>query len=120
MLDRARFLKVLALLSSDTDGEALAACRTACRILADAGMSWDDVIGRLPTPRNFQIIVDGDDHLLPPCGPTWAASIRRLAASAVRPGLFPADVRRLDRLLLRADDMPDVETARWLIGISRM
>lgn len=43
-LDRAKFLKVLGMLGSAHDGERAAATNRACAMLADAGLTWDDVI----------------------------------------------------------------------------
>jgi len=47
-LDYGRFLKVMALTTSDQDGEALAAIRTANRMLADARIEWKDVMMLVP------------------------------------------------------------------------
>jgi hypothetical protein len=43
MLDKERFAKVLALAGSDVDGEALAALRTAQKMLRAANLSFTDV-----------------------------------------------------------------------------
>lgn len=48
-LDRDRFLKLLALAQSDSDGESLAALRRASRMLRDAGTDWDEVVVTRPT-----------------------------------------------------------------------
>lgn len=42
--DRDRLLKLLALMESDSDGEALAAARQASRLLRQAGLGWADII----------------------------------------------------------------------------
>lgn len=42
--DREKLLKLLALIESDSDGEALAAARQASRLLRQAGLGWADVI----------------------------------------------------------------------------
>ncbi len=43
-LDRDKLLKLLALMDSDQDGEALAAARKAAAMVAAAGLRWEDVI----------------------------------------------------------------------------
>jgi len=45
VVDRERLLKLLSLIDSDQDGEALAAARKAASMLRDAGMGWDDALG---------------------------------------------------------------------------
>ena len=42
--DRAKLAKVLALLGSDREGEALAAARAAARLVKLRGISWRDVV----------------------------------------------------------------------------
>lgn len=44
MLDRDKLAKVLAMTTSDTDPEALAAIRMANRMLAAAGLTWEAVL----------------------------------------------------------------------------
>lgn len=43
-LDRDKLAKVLALTTSQSTHEALAAARMANQIIADAGLSWSDVL----------------------------------------------------------------------------
>jgi len=45
VVDRERLLKLLSLIDSDQDGEALAAARKAVAMLRDAGMGWDEALG---------------------------------------------------------------------------
>ena len=45
IVDRERLLKLLSLIDSDQDGEALAAARKAASMLRDAGIGWDDALG---------------------------------------------------------------------------
>lgn len=47
-MDREKLIKVLALTSSDVDGEALAAIRTANKILAAEGTTWGDLLKEPP------------------------------------------------------------------------
>lgn len=52
--DRDRLCKLLALLGSSHDGEALAAARHAAALLHQAGLTWDEVISRAesqPAPK---------------------------------------------------------------------
>lgn len=50
--DRDRLIKVLALLSSDRDGERAAAGYAATRMLRDRGLDWDVLIAPvLPAPH---------------------------------------------------------------------
>jgi len=44
MLDRAKLTKVLALLASDKNGEALNAARLAARLVAQSGLTWQQVV----------------------------------------------------------------------------
>jgi hypothetical protein len=51
-LDRPRLARVLGMLGSSQDGEALAAARQAERLRAEAGLSWGEILlPRLPAPR---------------------------------------------------------------------
>ena len=51
-LDRDRFAKLLGMLSSRHDGEALAAARQAERLRADAGLTWPEIlVPRLSAPQ---------------------------------------------------------------------
>lgn len=43
-LDRDKFLKLLALIDSDQDAEALGAARKAAALIRQSGQAWDDVI----------------------------------------------------------------------------
>lgn len=45
VVDRERLLKLLSLIDSDQDGEALAAARKAASMLREAGMGWDEALG---------------------------------------------------------------------------
>jgi hypothetical protein len=47
-LDRKRLVKVLGMLGSRHDGEALNAARTAHAMLSQANMSWNDLLGVKP------------------------------------------------------------------------
>jgi hypothetical protein len=54
-LDRDRLLKLLALLDSDQDGEALAAARRAVRMLRDAETDWETL---MPAHRGWAGALD--------------------------------------------------------------
>jgi hypothetical protein len=43
-LDRARLRKLLAMLGSDQDGEALNAARHVAALIRDTGASWDELV----------------------------------------------------------------------------
>lgn len=47
-MDRAKLVKVLALTTSDVDGEALAALRAANKMLAADNMTWADLLTERP------------------------------------------------------------------------
>lgn len=49
-LNRDRLAKVLALMASPVDGEALATCRMAVKLLADAGMRPEQLVDGVPMP----------------------------------------------------------------------
>jgi hypothetical protein len=48
---RARLANLLPLIGSDKQGERDAAALTAQRILAKAGLSWDDILAAAPAPH---------------------------------------------------------------------
>jgi hypothetical protein len=48
-LDRDRLAKLLGMLGSAHDGEALAAARQAERLRADAGLTWHQIVASAPT-----------------------------------------------------------------------
>ena len=51
-LDRERLAKLLGMMGSAHDGEALAAARQAERLRAEAGLTWGEILlPRLPAPR---------------------------------------------------------------------
>ena len=49
--NRATLAKVLEVLASDHDGEALTAARLASAMVRDAGLAWDEVIAKEIRPR---------------------------------------------------------------------
>jgi hypothetical protein len=54
-LDRERLARVLGMLGSAHDGEALAAARQAERLRAEAGLTWAEIVIRaLPAPSSPQ------------------------------------------------------------------
>jgi len=54
-LDRQRLAKLLGMMGSAHDGEVIAAARHAERLLADAGLTWAEiVVPRLPAPPQRQ------------------------------------------------------------------
>lgn len=82
----SRFVHVLGMTGSVHDAEALAALRTANRMMREAGLSWHDVIETSkntqqgpPTAtmaRPDQVVVAADGtRLSPPIGPRWLDTI---------------------------------------------
>jgi hypothetical protein len=51
-LDRERLARVLGMLGSEHDGEALAAARQAERLRAGAGLTWPDIV-LAPSPQQM-------------------------------------------------------------------
>jgi hypothetical protein len=49
-LDRSRLGRILGLLGSNHDGEALAAARMAERMRRDAGLTWPEIVEPAPPP----------------------------------------------------------------------
>lgn len=106
-LDTSRLARILELLGSPVDGEALAAARAASRLLKQHWLEWSDVL-REPEPIQrvgaHQIWPEDDTSaeavaLEPPIGGTWLQTLRRLCAE--RAGLTPSENRWLDRLCAR-------------------
>jgi hypothetical protein len=83
MIDRARLSKVLALLASPVDGEALAAARKAVELLAAAGLRPEQLVDGLPDPDPF-----GLANFV--YSPSPAAHPPRSARSATQPKPPPA------------------------------
>jgi hypothetical protein len=87
-LDRERLSKLLGMLGSEHDGEALAAARQAERLRAEAGLTWAEILlPRLPAPRRrhhhvetfadaIEFILDFEETLTP-WERDFARSLRR-------------------------------------------
>ncbi len=101
--DYERFLKLMALLSSDSDGEVLNAVAAASRILNSYGMDWVDVV----LPRRLMRVRasaaedlaaesddDGDGGPPPLDKATPAVMFRHLMASANVSPDIKRDIRR--------------------------
>ena len=106
-LDRARLARVLGMLGSAHDGEALAAARQAERLRADAGLTWADiVIPRLPAPARarpvnsvadaISFVLQHDDILS-----AWEADFIRSVA-AQKNALSPKQIAIVERLVSKA------------------
>ncbi|CAB4144620.1 hypothetical protein UFOVP469_40 [uncultured Caudovirales phage] len=123
-VDIQKLAKVLALMSSPQDGEALAAARLAHTLVQKSGLSWeqlltvpDGMVGPLQT-------IYGRDGvpLIPPIGSTWRQSIDWLCAR--RAGRSLPEEHMLDRLSAEARRQPDVipvsaRQARIILDIYR-
>jgi len=106
-VDRRLLAKVLSLLDSEREGEALAAGRQASKMLASAGLTWTDIICRpapaapIAAPFPVEAIDNGDGVLLPPVGDTWYATARWLVQRQAGRTTFEA--RFLVRMLLAGE-----------------
>jgi hypothetical protein len=85
-LDRDRLARVLGMLGSAHDGEALAAARQAERLRAEAGLTWGEILLlRLPAPRRQHVETFADaiefvlnfEETLTPWERDFALSLRR-------------------------------------------
>jgi hypothetical protein len=104
-LDRPRLARVLGMLGSSHDGEALAAARQAERLRAEAGLSWGEILlPRLPAPRRqhhhvetfadvIEFVLDFEETLTP-WERDFAQSLRRQ-----RSPLSPKQIGILERLV---------------------
>ncbi len=64
-LDRGKLTKLLSLLSSNHDGEVLNAGRKASRLVKQAGLSWETLLGQPPKPTTTTVTaVEPDQDLL--------------------------------------------------------
>lgn len=107
--DPVRLRNLLSLMSSDSDGEALAAARAAVRHIQTAGLTWTDLIVAPPglTAAPLQTVFGrGGVSFKPPVGRTWAETLTFLCSR--RAGRTNAENRLLDRLAADAAARPDV------------
>src|SRR5438046_480259 len=107
-LDRDRLAKLLGMLGSAHDGEALAAARQAERLRADAGLTWHEiVIPALPSPRPqrrgamtlgqaIQFVLDHEDALT-----AWESDFARSIQRQSSP-LSPKQIGIIERLVEKA------------------
>ena len=104
MLDRERLARVLGMLGSAHDGEALAAARRAERLRAEAGVTWLDILMPvLPPPRpqpygptvanTIDFVLDNDQELT-----DWEAAFVR-SIRRQRSPLSPKQIAILDLLV---------------------
>jgi hypothetical protein len=107
--DPVRLRNLLSLMSSDSDGEALAAARAAVRHVEAAGLTWTDLIVAPPglTAAPLQTVFGrGGVSFKPPVGRTWSETLTFLCSR--RAGRTNAENRLLDRLAADAAARPDV------------
>lgn len=106
---RALLAKVLPLLGSPLDGEALAAARQAAKALEASGLSWEQILGgdipqhQAPAAgRKVETVWsrDGTREVSPPVGATWNETVLWLVQ---RKGHSPlmTGVEWLDRMAIR-------------------
>jgi hypothetical protein len=105
--DRLRLAKCLALLSSDRDGEVLAAPKAADRLVRNAGMQWDQILSQQvpPTARHS----DDGDHPI-----QWRSTVQACLRHPAALTQWEIDFLRS---LLRFDE-PSVKQAAVLAKIA--
>lgn len=104
-IDRAKLAKVLGLLSSNHDGEVLAAARMAQRIIQSAGTTWEEAVHpATPEPR-IVVVQTGSTHQDP----------RSLAVSVLSSDYQP-DAKEASFLqdFIRRRARPSVAQIRWI------
>ena len=62
-LDRSRLAKLLGLIGSEHDGEALTAARAADRLVRGAALTWFDIV----TPQHSTTASASDDEIIRSC-----------------------------------------------------
>ena len=103
-IDLERLAKLLGMLGSAHDGEALAAARQAERLRAEAGLTWPQIIIRaLPSPRRhhhvetaadaIEFLLD-NEHELTAWERNFARSLKRQ-----RSPISPKQIAILDQIL---------------------
>jgi len=85
-LDTRKLVAILGRFTSSHDPEALAAARLANRMVREAGLTWEEVIGSGsgPDPDIYgkQQVIEHPERgpLAPPVGRTWKETLRWLCA----------------------------------------
>ena len=106
-LDRGRLAKLLGMLGSRHDGEALAAARQAERLRADAGLTWPEIlVPRLPPPprrQNVRTVTDAIDFVFEheDALTAWESDFARSIQRQSSP-LSPKQIGILERLVEKA------------------
>lgn len=119
---RSLLAKVLPLLASPVDAEALAAARQAVKVLDASGLSWGQILSEeaqqnssIPANASVEAVWsrDGTRSLTPPVGTTWNETvlwlIQRKAHSPISDGKD-----WLDRLAIRLKRARDLHVAAAL------
>ncbi len=89
-IDTGKLAKILAMLSSEHDGQVISAARQATRIIREAGKTWADLLPKMPPAPGFVERVTASDGTVwaPPIGKTWRETARWLVR------LQPSEDRR--------------------------
>ncbi len=105
---RAILAKVLPLLGSSSDGEALAAARAAAKAQEQSGLTWGQLLQTTPAPASpppcaaVEVVRsrDGKRQLTPPVGTTWNETVLWLVQREAHSQLI-AGRHALDLLAVR-------------------
>jgi hypothetical protein len=79
-IDTAILAKILGMLGSEHDGQALVAARQAARLVHEAGVTWADLLPPPPQPRALaeRVVKPDGTYWLPPVGANWRETARLL------------------------------------------
>lgn len=100
-IDTDRLAKILAMLSSEHDGQVISAARQATRIIREAGKTWADLLPKMPQALGLVERVDKPDGTfsVPPIGQTWRETARWINRRWER---LPAAPARREALIVTA------------------
>ena len=79
-IDTDKLAKILAMLSSEHDGQVLNAARQATRIIREAGKTWADLLPKMPPAPAYveRVTASNGTVWVPPIGKTWRDTARWL------------------------------------------
>lgn len=107
LLDRDRLARVLGMLGSAHDGEALAAARQAERLRAEAGLTWNEIViprpAAPPQARQVKSVTDAIRFVLQHGDllTAWERDFVRSIATQSYP-VSPKQIAVLERLMQKA------------------
>ena len=79
-LDKTKLVKLLNLISSDSDGEALTAARLALKLVVGADESWESVVGGTAKDKGYE----GDNSYNTSYSKGYRAGFKKAAAAAAK------------------------------------